>query len=132
MKSKVLPWMLVGLVLGGALLPGSVQAERKSTVIDGPGFHMEEKRGWFGTTRRTYKDAMGNTVVEKKGPLGRKSSDRNIMGSRTVMDGNNVTVYGPNGAPMVVKKKSWLGGSETRIDGNGIWNNMRELFKDTP
>lgn len=107
-------------------------AERGSVVIDGPGFKMEKKKGWFGRSEDSYKDVLGNTVVHKKGWFGRKSTEQSIMGSRTVTNGNNISVYGPDGKPVVVQKKSWLNGTQTHIDGNGIWNNMREMFKDSP
>src|SRR5690606_23779102 len=99
-----------------------------STVIDGPGFKVEKHRGWFGRQRTTYQDAMGNKIEKKTGLFGRTSTNTKIFGSETVKNGNNITVNGPDGQPLITKKKTLFHGNETRVDGNGIFNSFKDLL----
>lgn len=104
-------------------------ASANSTVIDGPGFKVEKKNGWFGRKSTVYQDAMGNTVERKTGFLGHESSRTKVLGSEVSQNGKNITVRGPNGQPMVTKKKTLFGGEQTHIDGNGIIESVKGLFQ---
>lgn len=116
-------------VLGAAVLfTGGLAAYADTTVIDGPGFTYEKKRGWFGREEKVYKDALGNRYVEKKGLFGRKKTESSLFGSTVSKQGDNMTVTGPDGQPMVTTKKSWLRGKQTRVDGNSIWQNIKNAF----
>lgn len=101
-----------------------------STVIDGPGFKVEKRQGWFGRKSSSYQDAMGNTVEKKTGLFGRESSRTKIFGSEAVKNGNNIMVNGPDGQPLITKKKTLFGGEQTRIDGNGILDSVRQIFNN--
>lgn len=133
-SSPVRRAVLLGLsVIAISLSMASVEADaRGSVVVDGPGFKLEEKKGWFGTSRKTYKDALGNTVTVKKGLFGKETRESNLFGSKATQSGKNITVTGPNGQPLVTKKKTWFHGEQTHVDGNGIYQNVKEIFKETP
>ncbi len=105
-------------------------AKRNSVVIEGPGVTVEKKKGWFGTEKQVYQDALGNTYETKKGLFGRKSTQSNVFGSQVVRKGNRTEVTAPDGTPLVTKKKSWLKGEETRVNGNGMWSSLKQLFED--
>ena len=124
--------ILFGALCLALVIPGVALAERGSVVIDGPGFKVENKKGWFGRSEKTYKDAFGNTYVKKRGWFGREKTQQSLFGSQVVQNGKNMTVLGPNGKPLVEKKKSWLGGEQTHIDGTGIIENVKELLQQTP
>ncbi len=115
---------LVTLVFSQA---GAVYAD--STVIDGPGFKVEKKKGWFGRKSTVYQDALGNRVEKKTGFFGRKSTQSKLFGSEAVRKGNNMTVTGPNGEAVVTQKKTLFGGKQTHVDGNGVFQSLKELFQ---
>ena len=103
-------------------------SQASSTVIDGPGFKVEKHRGWFGRQSTVYQDAAGNSIEKKTGLFGKTSTRTKIFGSETTKNGNNITVNGPNGQPLISKKKTLLHGEETHVDGNGIINSFKNLF----
>ncbi|MBY0402595.1 MAG: hypothetical protein K2X66_01755 [Cyanobacteria bacterium] len=99
--------------------------DRGITTVDGPGFKVETKRGWFGTSQKTYKDILGNTVVEKRDIFGRTKRETTILGKKTkstsVLNGNeNAVINGPNGKPLIERKKSFFKGQETHIHADGF------------
>ena len=121
-------------VLAGVLVVQSpvALAKRSSTVFDGPGFKIEEKKGWFGTSSRTYRDALGNTMTTKKGLFGRETHEQNLFGSQAKVNGRNMVINGPDGKPLIEKKRGWFRGEETRINGQNIYENIKTLIQDAP
>lgn len=116
-----------GLIVIGLLTP--LTALASSTVIDGPGFKVEKRQGWFGRKSSSYQDALGNKVEKNTGFFGRTSTHTKVLGTETIKNGNNVVVNGPNGQPLVSKKKTWFHGDETHVDGNGIVDSFKKLFQ---
>ncbi len=104
-----------------------------TTVIEAPGFQVESRQGWFGTSERRYKDAMGNEVRQKRGLFGRETTDTQVMGTRVQRRGDNLTVMGKDGKPLVSQKRRWfgLGPRETRVNATGVLNQVNDLF-NTP
>lgn len=119
--------ILLGLFCG-AMLASSMPALADSTVINGPGFKIEKKHGWFGRKSTVYHDALGNEVETKTGFFGRKTTSTKLFGSQAVKSGNNVTVRGPHGEPLVSSKHTLFGGKQTQVDGNGIWHAVKNVF----
>ncbi|HEY9744935.1 MAG TPA: hypothetical protein V6C99_01820 [Oculatellaceae cyanobacterium] len=123
------PLKTLTVLLSGLLLLTAAQiSHADSTVIDGPGFKIEERKGWFGRKSTVYQDALGNTVERKTGLFGRSSNRTKIFGSEAVTKGNQVTVTAPNGKPLVQRKKTLFGGEQTHIDGNGIVESIKNLM----
>jgi hypothetical protein len=125
-KASVSLTALLVTVVAFSGLPGHAG----STVIDGPGFKVEKRQGWFGRKSSSYNDALGNTVEKKTGLFGRESSRTRVFGSEAVKNGNNIMVNGPDGQPLISKKKTLFGGEQTRIDGNGILDSIQQIFNN--
>ena len=107
----------------------SLPALASSTVIDGPGFQVSKKAGWFGRKQTTYQDALGNGVQKQTGLFGRTKTRTRVFGSEVDQKGKNIMVSGPNGQPLISKKKTLLHGEETHIDGNNIIQSVQSIFK---
>lgn len=121
-------WVMAALLCGAVWL-SSVPVQADSTVVDGPGFKVEKKRGWFGRESTVYRDALGNEVETKTGFFGRKSTKTRMFGSEVVKKGSDVQVTGPSGKPLVTTKKTLFRGKQTHVDGNGIWSSLKDLFQ---
>ncbi len=119
---------LAAVAICWAVIASGSPAQADSTVIDGPGFKVQQKDGWFGRKSTTYQDALGNQVEKKTGWFGRKSSKTKLFGSEAVTNGKNVTVTGPSGEPLITRKKTLFRGQETRVDGNGIFQSIKNMF----
>lgn len=117
-------FMGIGLVVATCTLAWS-----DTTVVDGPGFKYEKKDGWFGTSQKTYYDALGNRIERKRGLFGKTKSKSTIFGSKIERNGENLTVSGPNGKPMITRKKTWFHGQKTQVDTNSIWDNVKSIFR---
>lgn len=126
MKKNIQALLVAGLVLN---VSGAVPALASSTVIDGPGFKIEKKRGWFGRESTVYRDALGNKVEKKRGLFGRTSTETNLFGNKAVRNRNNIQVTTPGGKPLITKKRTLFGGEQTHVDGNGIFNAVKDMFK---
>jgi hypothetical protein len=103
----------------------SFAEDRGTTTVDGPGFKVETKHGWFGTSQKTYRDILGNTVVEKKDIFGRTKRETTILGKKTkstsILNGTeNAVINGPNGKPLIERKKSFFKGQQTHIHADGL------------
>jgi hypothetical protein len=122
-------FLILSVALCGLLTMTNAPVHADSTVIDGPGFKIEKKKGWFGRQSTTYHDALGNEVEKKTGWFGRKTTSTKLFGSQAVQNGNNLTVNGPNGKPLITRKKTLFGGKQTHVDGNGIFQSVKDLFK---
>jgi hypothetical protein len=107
---------------------GNVPAHASSTVIDGPGFKVENKKGWFGRKTVGYEDALGNKVEKHTGFFGRTSTQTRVFGSEAIKNGNNITVNGPDGKPLVSQKNTLFHGKETHVDGNSILQSFKNLL----
>ncbi len=114
------------------LLAPVAEASRSTTVIDGPGFRIEEKKGLFGSSKKSYYDALGNRYEKKRNWFGQESQKSHIFGSHVEKSGNNTTITAPDGTVLVQKKNSWLKGTETHINGNGAIDSLIEFFKSAP
>lgn len=100
-----------------------------SLVVDGPGFKVEKRQGWFGNNSSSYQDALGNKVEKRTGLFGRTTNTTRIFGNQAVVkSGNNVSVTDANGNPLVTSRRTWFRGKETRVDGNGILQSVKVLF----
>jgi len=126
--------LLLALLASSLVLTDAQPAMANSTVIDGPGFKVEKKNGWFGRESTVYQDALGNAVERKTGFFGKKSSRTKLFGSEAVKKGDNVSVIGPDGKPLVTTKRTLFGGKQTHVDGNGIFQSLKDLMqgKTTP
>ena len=98
-----------------------------SLEVDGPGFKMQNRTGWFGTRSTTYTDALGNKVNRSKG-LFRTTTRTSVFGTQTYKHGQNVSVTAPNGTPLISTKRTWFGGRNTKVDGNNILHSFSGLF----
>lgn len=117
--------LLLFLFVFSAFVP--VHAD--STTIEGPGFKLHKKTGWFGASERGYQDALGNTYSQKEGLFHQHKTEGSIFGSRIHTTNRETTVSGPNGQTMVSEKHTWFHGKQTYVNGNGIWQNIRDVFK---
>jgi hypothetical protein len=121
--------LIAMMALAALVLTQAVAAYADSTTIDGPGFKVEKKNGWFGRKSTVYQDALGNRVEKKTGLFGRTSTKSKMFGSEAVKKGNDMTVTGPNGEALVTQKKTLFGGKQTHVDGNGIFQSLKGLFQ---
>lgn len=119
--------LLASSLLLSLLLTGVSQAS--SLTVDGPGFKVEKKHGWFGHNSTSYQDALGNKVEKDTGFFGRTTTHTKLFGSEAVKRGNNVAVYDASGKPLITTHKTWFHGKETRVDGNSIFHSVKDLFK---
>lgn len=115
----------LGLFLLTACLPGVAGAE--SFTMDGPGFKMEKKRGWFHRDTG-YQDALGNRVEKHTGFFGRTTTRTRVFGAESVRQGNNVSVRDASGNPLITTRKTWFHGRNTHVDGNAILKSVEGLF----
>lgn len=126
------PQKVLSLALLSTVLLSSISltcsAKRENTVISGPGFKIERKKGWFGTYKNTYSDALGNNYSKSKGLFGRTRSDHNLFGGHVVSKGQNTTVTGLNGKPYVTTKRSWFKGKQTNIDTNAMIEDAKKAL----
>lgn len=122
---------LSALLLATTLMLGSgaAFAERGTTTFEGPGFKVEQKKGLFGSSKRTYRDAFGNKYEKKRNWFGRETSNTNLLGGTVTQSGRNTEVRLPDGTTVVKKKKSLLRGEETTINGNAIFDGLSNWLK---
>jgi hypothetical protein len=104
-------------------------AHANSLTVDGPGFKVEKKHGWFGHNSTSYQDALGNKVEKSTGIFGRTTTHTKLFGSEAIKRGNNVEVLDTNGKPLVTTRRTLFHGKETHVDGNGIFQSVKDLFK---
>ena len=128
--SAMVRTIALALVSATILFGSGVPVLANSMVIDGPGFKVEKRKGWFGRKSTSYQDALGNKVENSTGFFGRKRTETSVLGSQMVKQGNNVTVKNSSGKPLVTTRKTWLGGKQTHIDGYGIINSFGDLFSN--
>jgi hypothetical protein len=121
--------VVIAAMVGIIGMPVSTFAERNKITVTGPGFKMEKKRGLFGRESSSYSDALGNSYSHKDGWF-RDTTESSLFGSRVTQRGNNTTVTGPDGQPLVVRKRSWWRGNETQVDGNRIFDNIRTILNN--
>lgn len=103
-------------------------ASANSLEVDGPGFKVQNKTGWFGTRSTSYNDALGNGVNRSTGIFGRTSTKTSVMGTQLYKRGQNVSVTAPGGNPLVSTHRGWFGGRQTRVNGNNIVHSFKGLF----
>jgi hypothetical protein len=115
-----------------AVLVSSVAplAHAGSLEVDGPGFKVQNKTGWFGTGGTSYTDALGNNVSRSKGLFGRTTTKTKILGAETYKRGQNVSVTGADGTPLITTHRGLfgIGGRTTHIDGNNIIRSFKGVF----
>jgi hypothetical protein len=101
-----------------------------SLEVDGPGFKVQNKSGWFGTGGTSYTDALGNNVSRSKGFFGRTTTKTKILGAETYKRGQNVAVTGADGIPLITSHRGLfgIGGRTTHIDGNSIIHTFKGVF----
>jgi len=121
-------YLTAALIVAGTMLSMAPIAMAGSLVVDGPGFKVEKKQGWFGHNTSSYQDALGNKVEKKTGFFGRTTSTTRLFGSQVVKSGNNISVTDMSGNPLVTRRRTWFHGKETRVDGNGILHSVKGLF----
>jgi hypothetical protein len=127
--SNLLSCLTIGCII---LINVPAHAWWKTTKVVGPGVTVEQEHTWWGGTRQKYNDALGNHYTHQKSGwfgLGKERTDASVMGSHVKQVGNNVEATGPNGKPMLVKKRTWYGRETTVIDANSILNNGKHLFQ---
>jgi hypothetical protein len=105
-------------------------AHANSLEVDGPGFKMANKTGWFGRHSTTYTDMLGNKVDRSTGIFGRTTTKTRVLGTETYKRGQNISVTAPSGTPLISTKKTWLGGRQTHVSGNGIIESFKGLFNN--
>lgn len=127
---KINPATIVAGILVLGLLAPLAFAERSDVTITAPGMKIHKKKGWFGSNKTEYTDALGNRYKTDKGWFGRKRTDSQIFGSRVQGSGDNIAVSGPNGNVLVKQNKSWLGGKKTEIDGDSIFQNVKDFWQN--
>lgn len=119
----------VAMLLVSLMFSTAAPVQAGSLVVDGPGFKVEKKQGWFGHNTSSYQDAMGNKVEKRTGLFGRTTNTTRILGNQAVVkSGNNVSVTDANGNPLVTSRRTWFHGKETRVDGNTILHSVKDLF----
>lgn len=117
--------VLVTVVGSFAIVP---VVHANSIEVDGPGFKVANKTGWFGRHSTSYTDMLGNKVDRSTDFFGRTTTKTRVLGTETFKRGNNVSVIAPDGTPLVSTKKTWLGGRQTHVSGNGILQSFKGLF----
>jgi hypothetical protein len=128
-KRSTLSALLLLWICGFAISGMQQPAHASSVVIDGPGFKVEKKRGWFGRKSTSYTDMMGNTVEKRTGFFGRTSTRTKLFGNEARKSGNNVQVLDANGKPLVTTRNTIFHGKQTHVDGNGIFQSIKDMFK---
>jgi hypothetical protein len=103
-------------------------AQRGTTTIQGPGFKMEQRNGWFGTQQNVYSDVLGNRVEQKQGWFGRRQNNTQILGNRLQRDNRGTTLTDNNGNVILKRRRGWLGGEDTTINTDGIFQRMKNVF----
>ena len=113
------------LIVAGSELP----AHADSVVLDGPGFKVQNKTGWFGHKSTSYTDALGNKIERNHGWFGRQTTHTKVFGSEaTVTNNHNVSVSGPNGTPLITHHHTWFHGEETHVNGDNIFHSLKGMF----
>lgn len=118
---------LIGLFVFSEIASSSAYAS--SFIFDGPGFKVQKKQGWFGTRSSTYQDALGNNLEQRKGFFGRTTSRTKLFGTEAIKSRNNVQVNDPSGRPIITSHRTIFSGNQTHVDGNGIMQSVRDLFR---
>ena len=122
-------FQLAGLAMVIALSFGlDANAQRGTTTIKGPGFKMEQRNGWFGTQQNVYSDVLGNRVEQKQGWFGRRQNNTQVLGNRFQRDNRGTTLTDNNGNVIVKRRRGWLGGEDTTINTDGIFQKMKNVF----
>lgn len=119
------------ILVSGLLISNFVAVSfANSLEVNGPGFNLKNRSGWFGRHSSSYSDALGNGVSRSTNILGRTTTRTQVFGTQAYKHGQNVSVTAADGSPLVSTRRSWfgLGGRNTRIDGNNIINSVKGLF----
>ena len=127
---QVLPLLMLSLLVTSPFLVTTAHAN--SLEVDGPGFKMANKTGWFGRHSTAYTDMLGNKVERSTGILGRTTTRTRVFGTEAYHRGNMVSVTAPNGVPLISTRRSWLGGKQTQVNGNNIVQSFKGLFSALP
>lgn len=108
----------------------SATAFANSLEVDGPGFQVQNKSGWFGRHSTNYADALGNGVSRSTGFFGRTTTRTRVFGTQAYQRGQNVSVTAADGSPMIYSHRGLfgIGGRNTRVDGNNIIHSFKGLF----
>ena len=122
--------LLLVLTLGFMVSSFTPFSFANSLEVDGPGFNLKNKTGWFGNHSASYSDALGNGVSQSTNIFGRTTTKTQVFGTQAYKRGQNISVSAANGSPLLSTHRSWfgLGGRNTRIDGNNIIHSMKGLF----
>ncbi len=103
-------------------------AERESTVINMPGVKYEEKRGWFGTRKKVYRDVLGNTSTQSKNMFGQTTQEHNVFGFQAEKRPGRTHITTPSGKAIYQQKRGWFGKKETVIEGGAILDEVKHAI----
>lgn len=116
----------------GVLLSFQGFAFASSMVIDGPGFKVEKRQGWFGRSSTGYQDALGNGYQRNNGLFGWHSNKTSVFGTQVVKNPLQTKVLDPQGNPLVTSQRTLFHGKNTYVNGNGIFQSFKNLFNGQP
>jgi hypothetical protein len=130
MQSHIAPLRPIGLLLLMALLLGvspmpAAHAQRGTTTLQGPGFKMEQRNGWFGTQQNVYSDVLGNRVQQKRGWFGRRSNQASILGNQVQRDNRGTTITDNQGNVVVKRRRGWFGREDTTINTDSLFQQLK-------
>ena len=125
-SKQVLPLFVLSLLVSSCFFTPIASAN--SLEVDGPGFKMAKRTGWFGQHSTVYNDMLGNRVERSTGILGRTTTRTRVFGTDAYHRGSTFSVTAPNGFSLINTHRSWLGGKQTRVDGNHILQSFKGLF----
>jgi hypothetical protein len=111
-----------------SLISSNAYAERESTVIHMPGMKYEEKRGWFGTRKKVYRDVLGNTSSQSKNLFGQTTQDHNVFGFHAEKRPGKTQITTPSGKSIYQQKRGWFGKKETVIEGGAILDEVKQAI----
>lgn len=126
MKKRIAMTVLSVLVL--TTVATKSYAERESTVISMPGMKYEEKRGWFGTRKKVYRDVLGNTSSQSKNMFGQTTQDHNVFGFHAQKRPGMTQLTTPSGKSLYQQKRGWFGKKETVIEGGAILDEVKQAI----
>jgi hypothetical protein len=133
----VLTLLLLVAVSASAMVATPAMAQgflsnRGNTRIEGPGFKVERRNGWFGTQQNVYSDVLGNRVEQKTGWFGRKRTDTQVLGNRFSQDNWGTSLKDNKGNVIVERRRGWFGRRTTTVNTNPLFNRLKNTFSGYP
>jgi hypothetical protein len=127
-KSVAITALMLSLFGGAAVYAGN-----DWTIKDGKGEEFSIKHGWFGKKQLKVQDRLGNKLESKKGLLGGKETQVEILGNqykhkKGLWGGSQIegrSILGDK----ITTKKGWFGRRKTTVEVSGVSAAIGSLLK---